>query len=114
MTLSVKRFLLVLTMLILPPLMPAATAADSVTLNISLKDHKFEPAELQAPANKALTIVVKNLDPAPAEFESHALKVEKVVVAKGTITVRVRPQSPGRYRFFDDFHSDTEGYLVVK
>jgi hypothetical protein len=25
----------------------------------------------------------------------------------------VRPQQPGRYGFFDDFHHDTKGTLVV-
>jgi plastocyanin len=94
--------------------LPAARAEDSVTLTISLKDHRFQPAELQAPAGKPIMIVVKNLDPTPAEFESNMLRVEKVVTGGGTITMRIRPLDPGRYRFFDDFHQETQGYLVVK
>lgn len=93
--------------------MPAG-AEDSVTVNISLKDHRFQPAELHAPANKPIMIIVKNLDPAPAEFESNMLRVEKVVTGGGTITLRIRPLEPGRYRFFDDFHQETQGYLVVQ
>jgi len=93
---------------------PAARAEDTVKVAISLKNHQFQPAEVHAPANKAIMIVVKNQDPAPAEFESNMLRVEKVVTAGGTITVRIRPLSPGRYRFFDDFHPDTQGYLVVQ
>ena len=89
-------------------------AEDSVTVNISLKDHRFQPAELHAPAGKPITIIVKNLDPAPAEFESNMLRVEKVVTGGGTITLRIRPLEPGRYRFFDDFHQETQGYLVVQ
>ncbi|HEX5213774.1 MAG TPA: cupredoxin domain-containing protein [Pseudolabrys sp.] len=92
----------------------ASRAQDAVTLNIAMKDHRFQPAELHAPAGKAIVIVVKNLDPAPAEFESNMLRVEKVVTGGGTITLRIRPLEPGRYRFFDDFHPETEGYLVVK
>jgi hypothetical protein len=92
----------------------AARAEDAVTLNISMKDHRFQPAELQAPAHKPIVIVVKNLDSAPAEFESNMLRVEKVVTGGGTITLRIRPLEPGRYRFFDDFHPETQGYLVVK
>ena len=94
--------------------MPAARAEDAVTVNLSLKDHRFQPAELHAPAGKPITIIVKNLDPAPAEFESNMLRVEKVVTGGGTITLRIRPLEPGRYRFFDDFHPETQGYLVVK
>lgn len=93
---------------------PASRAEDTVTVNVSMKDHRFQPAELHAPAGKAIVIMVKNLDPAPAEFESNMLRVEKVVTGGGTITLRIRPLEPGRYRFFDDFHPSTEGYLVVK
>ena len=92
----------------------AARAQETVTVGVSIKNHRFQPAELSAPANKAITIVVKNLDPTPAEFESNMLRVEKVVTGGGTITVRIRPLAPGRYRFFDDFHQETQGYLVVR
>jgi hypothetical protein len=93
---------------------PAARAEDSVTVHISLKDHRFQPAEVKAPADKPITIIVKNLDAAPAEFESNMMRVEKVVTGGGTISIQVRPLSPGRYRFFDDFHQETDGYLVVQ
>lgn len=93
---------------------PAARAEEAVTVNISLKDHRFQPAEVHAPAGKPIVIVLKNLDSAPAEFESNMLRVEKVVTGGGTITMRIRPLEPGRYRFFDDFHPETQGYLVVK
>ena len=103
-----------LTLGLLLPMMPMARAEDTVTLSISLKDHRFQPAEPHVPAGKPLTIILKNLDPAPAEFESNMLRVEKVVTGGGTITIRIRPLEPGRYRFFDDFHPETQGYLVVK
>ena len=93
---------------------PAARADEAVTVSLSLKDHRFQPAEMHAPAGKPIVIVLKNLDPAPAEFESNMLRVEKVVTGGGTITIRIRPLEPGRYRFFDDFHPETQGYLVVK
>ncbi|HZL39394.1 MAG TPA: cupredoxin domain-containing protein [Pseudolabrys sp.] len=94
--------------------LPPARAEDAVTVNISIKDHRFAPAELHAPAGKPIVIIVKNLDSAPAEFESNMLRVEKVVTGGGTITLRIRPLDPGRYRFFDDFHQETQGFLVVK
>ena len=93
---------------------PMVRAEDSATVSITLKDNRFEPAEPHAPAGKAITIVVKNLNPAPAEFESNMLRVEKVVTPGGTITMKIRPLGPGRYRFFNDFHPETVGYLVVQ
>jgi hypothetical protein len=101
-------------MLAMFALISAARAEDSVTVQITLKDHRFQPAEPPAPAGKPITIIVKNLDPAPAEFESNMLRVEKVVTGGGTISMRIRPLAPGRYRFFDDFHPETQGYLVVQ
>src|SRR5665811_2340735 len=38
-------------------MVPAVRAEDSVTVNISLKDHRFQPAELHAPAGKPITII---------------------------------------------------------
>jgi plastocyanin len=94
---------------------PIALAEDAVTVRLSLKDHRFQPAEARAPAGKPITIQISNLDPTPAEFESKTLRVEKVVAGGGTITVQIRPLAAGRYRFFDDYHEDTtEGYLIVQ
>jgi hypothetical protein len=100
---------------ILVALAPGAWAEDAATVRLSLKDHRFQPAEARAPAGKPITIVISNLDPTPAEFESKTLRVEKVVAGGGTITVQIRPLAAGRYRFFDDYHEDTtEGFLNVQ
>jgi Cupredoxin-like domain len=89
-------------------------AEDPVTLQISVKDHIFNPAELAAPANKPIVLRVKNLDATPMEFESASLRVEKVVVANSDVIINLRPLQPGRYSFFDDFHQQTAGVLVVQ
>ena len=91
----------------------AAAADDAVTLSLTLKDHKFDPAELHAPAGKPIDIRVKNLGDIVFEFESSALHFEKIVPPGSEAVVHVRPQQPGRYNFFDDFHHETQGFLVV-
>ena len=94
---------------------PVAIAEDSARVSVTLKDHKFSPAEPTAPAGKPIIIDVSNLDSTPSEFESKTLRVEKVVPGGGKIAVQIRPLGPGRYRFFDDYHEDTtEGFLIVK
>ena len=93
----------------------SAAEAEPVTLQLALKDHRFVPAELTAPANQPVTIDVSNQDSTPAEFESKTLRVEKVVAGNSKIIVQIRPLAPGRYRFYDDYHEDTtEGFLTVK
>ena len=94
---------------------PLAVAEDAARVSVTLKDHKFSPAEPTAPAGKPIVIEVSNLDSTPSEFESKTLRVEKVVAGGGKISIQIRPLSAGRYRFFDDYHEDTtEGFLVVK
>ncbi|MGA8493978.1 MAG: cupredoxin domain-containing protein [Xanthobacteraceae bacterium] len=90
-----------------------ATADDTVTLSLTLKDHKFDPAELHAPAGKPIDIHVKNLNGIVSEFESSDLHFEKIVPNGSEAVVHVRPQQPGRYNFFDDFHHETQGFLIV-
>jgi Cupredoxin-like domain len=82
-------------------------AQEAVTLRTSIKDHRFQPSELKAPANRPIALAVRNLDPTPEEFESRTLRVEKVVGGNSEITIRLRPLSPGRYRFYGDFNEAT-------
>jgi plastocyanin len=91
----------------------AARADDAVSLSITIKDHQFDPAELHAPPGKAIAIHVKNLNTIVSEFESSDLHFEKIVPVGSEAVVYVRALQPGRYNFYDDFHRDTQGFLVV-
>ena len=91
-----------------------ARADDGKTIELSVKDHKFEPAEPKAMAGSAIVMKIKNLDAAPIEFESLALEFEIVVKSKAELLVKVKPQKPGRYLFFDDLHQEAKGTLVVE
>jgi hypothetical protein len=88
--------------------------AQDAAVAISVKNHHFQPAEVRAPANRRLAITVKNLDTTAMEFESVSLRVEKVIAAGSEGVVNIRPLAPGRYEFFDDFHQETRGVLVVQ
>ena len=91
-----------------------ARAQDSAAVTITIKNHRFQPAEVSAPANKPLTLTVRNLDATPMEFESVTLLVEKVVTGNGQGTIRLRALAPGRYKFFDDFNPSATGVLNVQ
>jgi hypothetical protein len=96
-----------------PPTSASVLAADLFALTI--KDHKFDPAELSVPADERFRLEVENRDTTPAEFESSDLRVEKIVVPGGKITVMVGPLKPGSYKFFDDYHPDTaNGVMIAK
>lgn len=89
--------------------------AEEATLGVEIKDHRFTPAELHAPANTPIVLNVKNLDSTPEEFESKQLRVEKLVAGGASATIHVRALAPGKYRFFGDYHEDTAvGFLIVE
>ena len=87
-------------------------AGDNVA-TLTLKDHKFTPAEIHVKAHTPTTVTLANNDDATEEFDSTALKVEKVVSGHATGTFRIRPLAPGRYPFMGEFHSDTAQGVVV-
>jgi cupredoxin-like protein len=90
-------------------------ADEVVTVQLSIKNHRFVPSEISAPAGRPIMLRIKNLDATPAEFESITLRVEKVITGDGEGVVRLRALEPGRYKFFDDFNKETtQGTLVVQ
>ena len=92
----------------------AAGAADPA-FKLTLRDHRFEPAELVVPAGQKIKLEVENQDATPEEFESYELNREKVVPAKATVVIFVGPLKPGRYPFFGDFNKDSaKGVLIAK
>lgn len=93
---------------------PAVHAQQAETVNITVRNNRFEPAEITVPANRPITIRIKNLNAQAMEFESVSLRVEKVVAPNAEGVVNVRALQPGRYEFFDDFRKETRGALVVK
>jgi hypothetical protein len=57
----------------------AAKADDAISLSSRIKDHKFDPPEMHAPAGQAIEFHVKNLNDIVSEFESSDLHFEKIV-----------------------------------
>ena len=82
-------------------------------VELILKDHRFTPAEIHVPANKRIEFVVKNQDPTADEFDSSALRVEKVIGGHSEGIVRLRALDPGRYPFMGEFNAATAQGVVV-
>jgi hypothetical protein len=93
----------------------APVAASEHAITLTLKDHKFDKTEVEAPANQKILITVVNNDPTPEEFESKDMHREKVVAGNSTIVVSVGPLKPGVYKFVGEHHEDVaKGTLTVK
>jgi plastocyanin len=92
-----------------------AQAQEAVSVQLAIKGHRFQPAEVRVPAGKPIALQVRNLDPTPEEFESKTLRVEKVIAGNSEATIRLRPLEPGRYKFFGEFNEATaQGVLVAE
>ena len=92
-----------------------ALAAGEPEFKLTLENHKFTPDRIEVPAGQKVKIVVQNKDATPAEFESHPLKVEKVIAGRATAWVIVGPLKAGEYKFVDEYNEKTAtGVLVAK
>lgn len=109
---SLPRVAAVLTFLAALAIGLPAWAADD-EFKLTIKDHKFEPAEVVVPAGKKIKLIVENLDATPEEFESHALGREKVIAGKSTATIMIGPLKPGRYAFVGEYNEKTAKGAVV-
>lgn len=93
----------------------SAMAEETPMFNISIKDHKFNPATVEIPAGQKVKLVVKNEDKTPEEFESHDFNREKVIPGGSTANIFVGPLEKGEYKFFGEFNPATaQGKLIVK
>ena len=93
----------------------APAAAEEPTVTLTIKDHKFDPAEVEIPAGTKVKLIVKNADSTPEEFESHELHREKVIAGGQQAIIFVGPLKPGRYEFFGEFNpKSARGHLVAK
>ena len=90
-----------------------AAADEPPTIAVTIKDHRFTPAEIRVPQGKPVILKVTNEDSTPEEFDSSALKVEKVIVGGTFGTIRLRPLGPGHYPFMGEYHSDTAKGVVI-
>jgi cupredoxin-like protein len=89
--------------------------AQDPTYTLVIKDHKFQPTEIEIPAGKKIALIVKNEDPTPEEFESNELRREKVIPGGQQVTVYIGPVKAGKYEFFGDFNPKTaRGHIIAK
>lgn len=94
-------------------LLPLSVAAAPPTVELTIKDHRFEPTEVHVPTGQRVKLQVNNQDASPEEFESYELNREKVVAGNSQISVYIGPLEAGRYPFVGEFHADTARGVVI-
>ena len=91
----------------------ASARAEDFATTITIRNHRFEPPEIHVPAGKRIAVTVVNADPMSEEFDSAALKVEKVIAGKSQGVVHISPLSPGNYDFIGEYHEQTAKGRVI-
>lgn len=100
--------------LILAAVLLAATPSlADAPVAVTLQNHRFMPAEIHVKANTPAMLALTNKDATAEEFDSSALKVEKVVAGNTSGNVRLRALAPGRYPFMGEYHSQTAQGVVI-
>lgn len=96
--------------------MPLVNADENVyVVEIKLENHLFIPAEVHVPKNTKIKLVVNNVDPTVEEFDSPALKREKILRSKSKTNIVLAPLQAGRYDFVGEFNQDTaKGVVIVE
>ena len=95
---------------------PAAPigAIAPVQVTLTLKNHRFTPQAITAPAGAKIIITLINTDSAFEEFDSSDLHVEQDITPKAKVRFGVGPLKTGVYRFMGEAHPETAlGQLVV-
>ena len=93
----------------------SAWAEDAAVYRISIKEHHFVPDSVTIRANAKVSLIVRNEDATPEEFDSMSLRREKVVPAGKEVIILLGPLKSGSYAFIGEYHEDTaKGTVLVK
>jgi hypothetical protein len=95
---------------------PLVNAEENVyVIEVKLENHFFIPQEVHVPKNTKIKLVINNLDPTIEEFDSPALKREKILRSKSKTNIVLAPLSVGRYDFVGEFNQETaKGVVIVE
>ncbi len=91
----------------------AAPALADAPITLTLQNHKFTPSVIKVKANQPAMIAMANKDATAEEFDSAALKIEKVVAGKTSGNIRMRALKPGKYPFMGEYHAATAQGVVI-
>lgn len=91
----------------------AAEMVEQKTYEVAIKNHAFEPAQIKIMANQEALLLVKNLDSTPEEFESHDLKIEKVIAGNSEAKIKLPALEAGTYKFVGEFNEDSARGAII-
>lgn len=98
-------------------LLGAGALADNAQAEIALtiENHRIQPEEIRVKAGTPFVLLITNKDRGPEEFESHDLRIEKIIPAGRTVRLKMPALKPGIYGFVGEYHAQTaKGRIVAE
>jgi len=90
-------------------------SADSPEIPVTIENHRFTPEEIPVKAGTSFILIIVNKDATAEEFESHDLRIEKVIPAGKTLRLRMPALKKGTYGFIGDFNPSTaKGRIIAE
>ena len=113
-----RRTMLLLGAALIASAMGTASAQTPDTppeITLTIEKNRFTPEEIRVKAGAPFVLVITNKDGAPEEFESHDLKIEKVIPGGKTIRLKLPALKAGSYKFVGEYHEKTaKGRIVAE
>ena len=92
-----------------------AWSADPPEIPLTIENHRFTPEAITVTAGTSFVLVITNKDATPEEFESHELRIEKVIPAGKALRLRMPALKKGTYNFVGDFNQGTaKGRIIAE
>lgn len=90
-------------------------AGAQTEITLTVENNRFQPEEIRVKAGAPFVLVISNKDKSPEEFESHDLRIEKVIPAGRTVRLKIPALKPGAYGFVGEYHAQTaKGRIVAE
>jgi plastocyanin len=82
---------------------------------LTVENNRFQPEEIKVKSGTPFVLVITNKDKGPEEFESHDLRIEKVIPTGKTVRLKMPALKPGTYGFVGEYHEQTaKGRIVAE
>jgi plastocyanin len=94
-------------------LVPGAARAADAEIPLNIENNRFEPEEIRVKPGAPFLLVITNKDKGPEEFESHDLRIEKVIPGGKTMRLKMPALKPGTYSFVGEYHEKTAKGRIV-
>src|SRR3972149_5489038 len=82
-------------------------AAAPPEVALTIEQHRFVPEEIRVRAGTPFVLVITNKDATVEEFESHELRLERIVPAGKTVRPRGRAPGAGPSPLAGEYHEKT-------